>query len=153
MFLILLEYTVPIVPILVSCVITVMVLARSRPMTVTRTNSDPDANKKRATVTVVLFTLLYVVCNVPFTVYEILTTLDLYKTEWELLEFDEHGQYFTNFITIHSVALNSTGNFFLYLWRIRALREYLSQGFRNFRVVTQHNIVTGVSHFRSTMRT
>ena len=50
-------------------------------------------------------------------------------TEWryKFSEFDHPNYYFVDFMTLHSVCLNSTINPILYVWRMKSLRLYATK--------------------------
>jgi hypothetical protein len=114
---------VPVLPMLISAILSVYVLERG--------NKDGNRGKKYASMTIVLFTLLYVVLNVPTLIYWILMLTHLqsgYTTS--LLNFDHPYYFYFNFVEVLSVALNSLLNPVLYLLRMKELRKYLSSQIR-----------------------
>ena len=85
-------------------------------------------SRNRATVTILLFALLYGVCNVPLLVIYIIRTVSVatyndMKLGYELFKFDELDYYYTA-VSIILPAANSAANPALYFWRMPALREY-----------------------------
>ena len=71
----LIELCAPILPIVISCTISISVLSRRRKLRTGGDRHPSSRHKRQAAVTVVLFTLLYIVCNVPFVLYEVLGTI------------------------------------------------------------------------------
>ena len=129
----------PFFPILLSFSISMVLLKRSR----SRVSTTASIRRQeRASSTIVLFTSLYVVCNVPLTIYMIyLTSLVadvLYKTRSSVtrtLNYSEYeatfsGSYFERhyvwIIGVNlSIVLNSSLNPILYIWRMKHFREFI----------------------------
>ena len=123
-------YTTPAIVVSMSCVISVVVLTRKNRNVRQR---ELQQSRNRATVTILLFALLYGVCNIPLVIHQVLfsssviskspqTFLDLYK-------FDKHT-YYRNATVALLPAANSAANPILYFWRMPALREYIMSGIR-----------------------
>ena len=90
-------------------------------------------SRNRATVTILLFALLYGVCNVPFVVSQILLTH--FSVTKNLRKFDilftfDSLFYYRTATHILLLAVNSAANPILYFWRIPSLREYTLTGIR-----------------------
>ena len=114
-----LTLAVPVLPMLVSAVLSVYGLKRG--------DRSDDQGKNYASMTIVLFTVLYVVLNIPTLVYWIMMLAHRssgYTTS--LLKFDHPYYFYSNFVEVISVALNSLLNPVLYLCRMRELRKSLS---------------------------
>ena len=122
------ELGLPIVPIIVSAVITTVYLAKARARSAKVRSSVKLHNK--ATKTVVLVTVTYMVCNVPcfinfvYFLYglgqgEILPFRDRYKTTF--LRW-----YVWNLTYVFSVALNASLNPVVYLVRIKQFRIFIA---------------------------
>ena len=90
-------------------------------------------SRNRATATIILFALLYGLCNVPLVIDAMLFTLSVItnsrKFYTDLYQFDKH-YYYWNTITTFLPAANSAANPILYYWRMPALREYIMSGIR-----------------------
>ena len=118
-----LTLAVPVLPMLVSAVLSVFGLRRG--------GRDEDKAKTYASVTIVLFTLLYVILNIPTLIFWIMML-----RHWDsgytssLMKFDQPYYFYSNFVDVLTVALNSLLNPVLYLWRMRELRKYLSPTIR-----------------------
>ena len=84
-------------------------------------------SRNRATVTILLFALLYGVCNIPLVVDYILLVLScfVYSREWfdSLYKFDAQ-LYYRNTMWTLLLAANSAANPILYYWRMPCLRVY-----------------------------
>ena len=123
--LVLLEYVIPAIPIISSCLISVYILRRSI-STVGQTNTGKI--KINATVTIILLTIAYIVFNVPSCIYYSL---------WSISIFTNYTfPWYSNMSTItliilraslelHYIALNSIANAILYFCRIQKLREHV----------------------------
>ena len=88
-------------------------------------------SRNRATVTILLFTGVYTIFNVPLVVSEILHTID-YHTDYsfDFHSFDYNGKYmlyFDNFVSMLSVSLNAAINPLLYLWRMPGCQRYIKR--------------------------
>ena len=117
---------VPVLPMLVSAMLSVYGLNRGE--------RGGDKGKRYASTTIVLFTLLYVVLNIPTLIYWIMMLAHWssgYTTN--LLKFDQPYYFYSNFVEILSVAINSFLNPVLYLIRMRELRKYFSPQIEKFR--------------------
>ena len=123
-------YTAPAFVVAASCAISVVVL--------TRRNRDVQQkelqqSRNRATVTILLFALLYGVCNMPYVVDSMVFSLSLFTNNLKIFfkfhQFDKHLYYWNTMATILPAA-NSAANPILYFWRMPALREYIMSGIR-----------------------
>ena len=114
------EYTAPLLPILVSCGMSIQVI---KSMHVQTHEKSLAARRKEATWTIILFTLLYAVFNVPAALYEMLGAVDLYTgNRFDFFSWDLGHRYFRNMITVLSIGLNAAANPVLYFWRMRGMR-------------------------------
>ena len=120
----LLAYVAPAFVVAVSCVLSTVLLTRGSEEMQQR---DLQRSRNRATVTILLFALLYGTCNIPLVVNIFLLTCSSHmgNMEWYhgLYQFDTH-YYFFNAITTLLLAVNSAANPILYLWRLPPLREF-----------------------------
>lgn len=86
-------------------------------------------SRNRATVTILLFTGVYAVFNVPLVVSEILHTIDYhndYRFDFHSFDYDkQYYLYYDNFISLLSVALNAAINPLLYLWRMPGCQNFV----------------------------
>ena len=125
-------YTSPAFVVAMSCVISVVVLTRRNKVGNLR-QRELQQSRNRATVTILLFALLYGVCNVPSVIDATLFTFSVMTQNWEIYynsyKFDKH-YYYWNTITTILPAANSAANPILYFWRMPALREYIMSGMR-----------------------
>ena len=120
----------PVLTVFVSCVISVVVLTR-RNRNVQQ--KELQQSRNRATVTILLFALLYGVCNIPLVVHLVIISICLTIKSWKIyddvLQFDEQW-YYQNAMKTILVAANSAANPILYFWRMPALRGYIMSGIR-----------------------
>ena len=122
-------YTAPACVVAISCVISVVVLTRRNRNVQQR---ELQQSRNRATVTILLFALLYGVCNVPLVIdFVVLTSDVVIKTNvfYNFYLFDKHYYYQNAALTLLPAA-NSAANPILYFWRMPALREYIMSGIR-----------------------
>ena len=118
-----LTYIAPAFVVATSCIISAVLLRRSG---VQVQQEELQRSRNRATVTILLFALLYGVCNIPLVTHYIFTTYlwITYDDEWYkgLYQFDTQ-YYYRNATRTLLLAANSAANPVLYFWRMPALRE------------------------------
>ena len=123
-------YTAPAFVVAISCVISVLVLTKSS-MNVQQRELQQSRN--RATVTILLFALLYGVCNIPLVLHNMVVAISLVTNNWQIYDnfyqFDDQFNYRNTMFTL-LLAANSAANPILYFWRMPALREYIMSGIR-----------------------
>ena len=123
-------YTAPAIVVAISCAISVVVLTRRNENVQQR---ELQQSRNRATVTILLFALVYGICNIPLVIdYMVLTSaviIDNIQVYYIFYQFDKHLYYRNAAFTILPAA-NSAANPFLYFWRMPALREYIMSGIR-----------------------
>ena len=122
-----LTYVLPVLFVTVGCVISTSVLLSS-----SGAAGDVTLRRKhRANRTIVIFTVIYLVFNIPHTVSVILQTVGVHS-DWRvnLLQFDYSNPpylfYFKNYVTVISTTLNSAINPLVYLWRFSDYGNRLS---------------------------
>ena len=79
--------------------------------------------KLRASMTILMFGLVYLIFNVPLAVYQILQTIDINLLSWD--HGNEYFNYFGVFCASGCVILNAAVNPFLYYWRMDRFKEFL----------------------------
>ena len=112
----------------ISCVISSVVLVLARRKTKEK-HKVLETSRNKATITILLFTLLYGVCNVPLVVEIIFKLFDLQWYESSYLQFDRRYHY-RNAAEFLLLAVNSAANPIFYFWRMPALRETVKAGIR-----------------------
>ena len=111
-----------------SCIISTVLLTRRNQHVQQR---ELQQSRNRATVTILLFALLYGVCNVPYVVDQILVLIYTKNRQGhqELYKFDPL-LYYRSVTYLLLPAVNSAANPILYFWRMPPLREYTLTGIR-----------------------
>ena len=128
------SYVAPIFVVAVSCVISVILLTRKNEDIQQR---ELQQSRNRATITILLFALLYIIqCNIFYTLHIVIFTIQFHGINWNWLfynlsKFDVYGYYFTAVSTL-LIAANSAVNPLLYLWRMHRLREYILAELRKY---------------------
>ena len=121
--------TAPAIVVAISCVISVVVLTRRNRDIQQR---ELQRSRNRATVTILLFALLYGVCNLPLVIHNVVVAICVSTNNWQIYltfyKFDVHF-YYRNAENI-LLAANSAANPILYFWRMPALREYVMKRIR-----------------------
>ena len=109
----------------VSCVTSAVFLTRSNKNAQRR---GLRQSRNKATVTILLFALVYGVCNIPMVVDYIFTTYGYHTNDMEwyfnLYKFDRQG-YYQNAMKTQLLAVNSAANPILYFWRMPPLRDFM----------------------------
>ena len=115
----------------ISSAVSVAILTRKNENVQQR---ELQQSRDRATVTILLFAMLYEVCNIPNVVNRIFvlhvkTSGDISDIYWyfDMFEFDKY-RYFANMITYLLLGANSAANPVLYFWRMPNLREQVITG-------------------------
>ena len=149
----------PLIPILISCFLTIHSLKSSDNNALNRAN-------RSVTVTIILFTILYVLCNLPKAVMYLFTII-IQNYNLDLVQWDRRYWYFFKFYSTLLIPINSALNPVLYLCRMRKMRRWTKEklerwgvrvgvwrGNGGFRVIGDRSVVTadGVSE-KTTMKT
>ena len=115
----------PILPILVSCIISIYVIRSS--IKKTREICSRTSAKRNATVTIIILTLTYIVLNFPLFLY--LATFTLYYIPQNMDNWLGGSAIIDNYlwcnVYIMMLGVNSCANFAVYLFRIKQFRTYL----------------------------
>ena len=116
-------HAVPVLPMLVNCaVLSLYGLKRCE-----------GRVRNRVSMTILIFTVISMVLNTPTLIYWIMAEVHHssgYSTT-SLLNFDQPYYFYSNFVEILLVALNSLFKPMLFIWRIKELRNYLLSQFYN----------------------
>ena len=115
----------PAIAVIISCAISVVLLTRTNNTGVKQRELQQSRN--RATVTILLFALLYGVCNAPVVVHFLVQTYCIITQDGQVFinmyKFDTNFYYrAVIFSMLH--AINSAANPALYFWRMKPLRDY-----------------------------
>ena len=115
----------PVLPIFISCVISICIL--NRDIKSGNAKSQIAKSKHKATVTIIIFTLLYTVCNVPVVVLNIYWIMS-YKKYPEPY-FTSNFMYFYSWhiLYILSVCVNSACNPVIYITRNGVFKSHLKR--------------------------
>ena len=118
-----LQLCIPVLPVISSCLISVYLMARRRRVKVSTRTSEMQS---QASNTIVLITILYIVFNIPVVALCILYTISYaYNHPYHKI-FNTQFLYWYSWSVIYimGIALNSTLNPILYIWRMQKFREY-----------------------------
>ena len=135
---VILEFAVPILPVLVSCGISIYALQQSKTVQDARQcknfAAEGTLRKRHATKTILIVTLFYAVCNVPLAVYLSLTAYDLFNpSQVHVLDFDQDYFYLGNLLLVISVGVNAAGNPLLTLTRNGQQKRYVKKSWVNVK--------------------
>ena len=84
--------------------------------------------RREATVTILIFTAVYALFNIPMAVCYILHNLEFEvpnAATSSFFQFDTGGSYFTNFVFNLAIPLNSTVNPGIYITRMQDFRAFI----------------------------
>ena len=117
-----LTFIAPIFIVAISCVISVVLLAKRNKTTRQR---ELQQSRNRATVTILLFALLYGVCTLPLVVDYLVKSYSLFQRRWDtslnFYKFDRK-HYYRSAVNTLLIAVNSAVNPIFYIWRMPSLR-------------------------------
>ena len=131
------KFTVPVFVVVISSVISGVVLKKRNKNVQQR---ELQQSRNRATVTILLFALLYFICNVQEVINLFLLTLCKFTNNWTYYhDFNQSiRRYSRVFTVLLDLETNSALNPVLYFWRMPALREYTMTGVRRiFRLMIE----------------
>ena len=115
---------IPIIPIIASCVLSVYYVRRS--YDVSKFNPSSSCVKKRATVTVIVFTALYVAFNIPVMINMILWIITSQTVGWPgpFYQGSFMQNYLWNVTDVLSVSVNATCNPLVYILRFKRCQRW-----------------------------
>ena len=126
-------YIPPAFVVAASCIISIIELTRRNRKARQR---ELQQSRNRATVTILLFALLYGVCNIPLVLISIMKTIAWIKDveNWygKWVPFDKSPYYYFATYCVLLITANSAANPILYFWRMSRLREFTLAGVRRF---------------------
>ena len=106
---------VPIIPVILSCMLTMYKLQ----MTPVGLTSE-DKLKRRASVTIVLLTIVYCICNIP-----VCFLWGLYLWVADIFVLLGKNSWIVKLIAVYLISLNSLFNVIVYFCRIANFKEYV----------------------------
>ena len=128
-----------ITPVLVvgtCCIISIVKLRQQRGV---NQQYERQKSRSRATSTILMFSLVYGICNIPFSLENTLRTHALLTGSWDvyyhLYKYDTLLYlYYNNITHTHLRAANSAANPVLYYWRMPRLRDHTVTWLRDHTV-------------------
>ena len=126
-FFIQLEFLFPVVPIIVSSVVSIAkLLAKKEPDQPRATNK----NRKHATTTIIILSVVFVLLNAPFLLYQLIASVATYSNGTIQLQWDSSmpinaRKVLAHIYNIHLIGLNSCINPIIYFIRIKELRLHV----------------------------
>ena len=126
-FFIQMEFLLPVIPIVVSTVVTMIKLRNTNTELVSQTTAK---NRKHATVTIIILTTLFVALNIPYLIYQFLNSLQTFSNGTISLHYDTSWPLGIRKLWMHLchillIGLNSCINPIIYFARIKELRSYV----------------------------
>ena len=119
-----LQVTFPIIPIIVSCIVSTLAIIFSTKAT--KTSTAVTKMKKKATVTIIVVTLIYVIFNIPAVLNYTRYVVAVYITGRDFLAKDNSSEFLQKYIWlvvfVITVALNSLANPIVYVMRMKNFR-------------------------------
>ena len=127
------ELAVPIPTVIISCVISTIEVLRSMQKSVTGSPHNLSL-KRRATVTIILITAIFIVLNLPVFMLEILRSASLIGTPVSFLHTDPFMYWYSwGLMRVVSYAINATVNPIVYMLRIQRYRIWIRKSGEDVR--------------------
>ena len=117
------EFLLPAVPIIASCIGTIWLLSNNATNNSTNNSNIRCGRKTKATVTVILITLVYIACSAPYWVVIIIYMSQGGQHSSLVAWLEGDGQYAHILITPISVVINAGVNPLVYYFRIDEIRH------------------------------
>lgn len=131
LFAVVVEFILPFLPIVISCVVSVCLLARRGEclMNCNKVALKVQEIKRDASVTIVILTVFYLVFNVPYITMWTLYTVNLFSNGEDnifsrLKDLDTY-YFISNMNLTYTIALNSSANPLVYIWRTKNLWDFI----------------------------
>ena len=140
-FAVIVEFVIPFIPIVVSCILSVILLKRTKRNLIKcdRVATKLREAKRNASVTIVILTIFYLIFNIPYVVMWTLYAISAFSNgrfnAWTTNEMDLY-YFVSNMNLTYTIALNSTFNPLVYIWRTKNMRNFLlstERGGKNLR--------------------
>lgn len=142
-FFIQLEFLIPVLPIFVSSAVSIAKLLEKRQVT---GQEGSDKNRKHATTTIIILTVVFVLLNAPFLVYQFIMSVATYSDGKIQLQWDHSipinaRKILSHIYNIHLIGLNSCVNPIIYFIRIKELRSHvLSSATRKNTIIRRQSL-------------
>ena len=151
-FLKIIQLGVPIIPIFVSCILSIIWLKKLKNKS-ERMNSS-TARQNEATVTVIIFTVIYIIFNIPVVInYIYLMCWVVHSSQFDTIDESDKSYeeyYNTPFLSVYSwpityivcVAVNSCVNPIVYYYRMRPFKRFVCNRFQHQLEVRRSTVTT-----------
>ena len=119
----LIELAFPVIPVLISCVTSTVVVLYS--MRISKQNNSVNSTKRKATVTILIVTIVYIIFNIPvFVQYVIKSIIKFHDYSYKSTYYSSTTMkyYSWNVTLVLCVVLNSTLNPFIYFFRMEQFK-------------------------------
>ena len=145
---------IPIFPTIISCLMSVRAIRKANSY---RSGTMESGKRKRrrfgvrndmATNTILLITLVYILCNIPFVIFLFFEIVDL-TTHLHIFPLTTGIIYIRLFLGIFSVSLNAALNPVIYYYRVKAFNRYS----KNLRTSFRHSVVENSQMVSSIVKT
>ena len=129
------QLAVPILPVIISCVISTSVIISSMNVmtnpSLSQQSSSRNVIKRKATITILIVTFVYVIFNVPVFINWVLNTADVLTNHTTT----SPAMYYYRWNVTHvvCVALNAAINAIIYFFRMKRFRSSIGELFRKRR--------------------
>jgi hypothetical protein len=126
-FFIQLEFLLPVIPIVVSSVVSIAKLLAKRRDGLPRA---ANKNRKHATVTIIILSVVFVLLNAPFLLYQLMASIATFSEGAIQLQWDhsipiEVRKALAHIYNIHLIGLNSCLNPIIYFIRIKEFQSHV----------------------------
>ena len=154
-FFIQLEFLFPVIPILVSSAISIAKLLAKKEADAPRATNK---NRKHATTTIIILSVIFVLLNTPFLLYQLFASVTTFSNGKIQLQWDGSmpiniRKAFAHIYNIHLIGLNSCINPMIYFIRIKELRSHvLSPTKWRKRVISRQSTLNKSIHKKPSCR-
>eukprot|EP00116_Pleurobrachia_bachei_P005614 sb/3465876/ len=152
----------PVIPICISCMTSyVIIMINERRQVKPRGSGTGRTSPRAATMTILIFTIAYIVFNIPVFINYLLMTIAGWKGKNGCIDdcysvtYADHKTllfYSWNFTYVMCVALNSAINPLIYYWRMNKVKDYVNAKFRNARGISRTGTVFSMATFSKAHR-
>ena len=132
-FAVIVEFVIPFIPIVISCIISVILLRKTKKHLVScsRVAAKVRETKRGASITIVILTIFYLSFNIPYIAMWTLYAINAFSNgrfnAWTKMKRRELDVYYfvSNMNLTYTIALSSTVNPLVYIWRTKDIRQFL----------------------------